>query len=281
MIPRLELRAPKPGTRFFAHRGRLALFHPANDQREYWRHYWFNNDGAKRLRTAASGTLDASFGACFDLLRRYVPTGARVLEAGCGPGHVVACANARGYRATGIDFVPEVIRFATSVLPDLDVRVGDVEQLPFPDASFDCYASLGVIEHFEAGPERAIAEASRVLKSGGIAIVEVPFLNPLRKELLRRLSPEADRGPLRFHQYYYSETELASAFERGGFTPVERVPNCWDSVLFREHPVLAPLLQSRVAIGRIRTAVRRVAGVMPRAAKLRYAHTIAVAYRRK
>lgn len=52
--------------------------------------------------------------------------------------------------------------------------VGDAEGLPFPDASFDRYVSAGSIEYWP-DPARAIAEAHRVLRPGGIALVAGPL----------------------------------------------------------------------------------------------------------
>ncbi|MEJ7782039.1 MAG: methyltransferase domain-containing protein [Solirubrobacteraceae bacterium] len=51
---------------------------------------------------------------------------------------------------------------------------GDAEALPFPDASFDRYVSAGSIEYWP-DPARAIAEAHRVLRPGGIALVAGPL----------------------------------------------------------------------------------------------------------
>jgi len=52
--------------------------------------------------------------------------------------------------------------------------LGDAEALPFPDASFDRYVSAGSIEYWP-DPARAIAEAHRVLRPGGIALVAGPL----------------------------------------------------------------------------------------------------------
>ena len=47
--------------------------------------------------------------------------------------------------------------------------------MSFPDNHFDAYLSLGVIEHWEEGPQQAIDEAYRVIKPGGYFFVSTPL----------------------------------------------------------------------------------------------------------
>jgi SAM-dependent methyltransferase len=57
-----------------------------------------------------------------------------------------------------------------------DCRMDD---LPFPDESFDYVLSDQVLEHIESDPSRAIDESYRVLKKGGVAVHTTCFLNPV------------------------------------------------------------------------------------------------------
>lgn len=277
----LELRAPKRGTRFDVHHDRLALFHDTQEAKQYWSHYWLSDQAVKQLDLATRGTLDPGFDVVLRMLDRHGAPGMRILEGGCGLGHVVAALQQRGYQAVGVDYVAELIAFASERLPRLDLRVGDVEHLPFEDGSFDCYASLGVIEHFERGPEKAIADGRRIVRPGGLAIFEVPYLNALRERELGRLRrrPRGHEG-LAFHQYYYSVEELSELFTRYGFTILEQGPNCWESVVFREHPIVAPFWNSRLAISRLRDPVRTLVRNLPSIGQQRYAHTMVFACRR-
>jgi SAM-dependent methyltransferase len=66
----------------------------------------------------------------------------------------------------GIDFSATMVERARQLHPDVEFRVGDAEELPFADASFDAVVMNFGLLHL-ARPERAIAEARRVLRTGG------------------------------------------------------------------------------------------------------------------
>src|SRR5450759_1226427 len=60
-----------------------------------------------------------------------------ILDVGCGPGYVSAAAAERGAIPTGLDFSQEMIAIAKKMLPQIEFREGDTQNLPFADASFD------------------------------------------------------------------------------------------------------------------------------------------------
>jgi SAM-dependent methyltransferase len=92
--------------------------------------------------------------------------GTRVLDVATGPGFVAAAAAKRGAIVTGLDFSPAMIAAARTRHPGITFRDGDAEALPFDDASFDAVVMNFGLLHL-ARPERAIAEAHRVLRPGG------------------------------------------------------------------------------------------------------------------
>jgi ubiquinone/menaquinone biosynthesis C-methylase UbiE len=92
-----------------------------------------------------------------------------VLEVAVGTGRNFTF-YPRGVRLTGIDLSPAMLEFARKKADELgldaDLREGDAQQLPFPDASFDtvvCTLSLCTIPN----DRRAITEMKRVLRPGG------------------------------------------------------------------------------------------------------------------
>ncbi len=95
-----------------------------------------------------------------------VKPGTRVLDLACGTGVAAAAAARLGARVTGTDFSPEMLAQARRRHPTLAFETADAEALPFADASFDAVIANFGIHHVER-PERAIAEARRVLARDG------------------------------------------------------------------------------------------------------------------
>jgi SAM-dependent methyltransferase len=102
--------------------------------------------------------------------RAAIRAGQRVLDVACGTGVVSVTAARLGARVTGLDLTPELLERAREnsriAGVEIDWLEGDVEKLPFGDATFD--AVLSQYGHiFAPRPEVAIAEMLRVLKPGG------------------------------------------------------------------------------------------------------------------
>lgn len=151
---------------------------------------------------------------------RYLRSGARVLEGGCGRGDKVKALASVGFDAVGVDYAEQSVQLARSEFPGLDIRVGDVRALPFPDRSFDGYWSVGVIEHFWDGYEQILAEAARVLKGGAVLFLTAPWLSPFRRHKLRSGGYPiltSDSEPENFFQFALSRREVADALQRHGF----------------------------------------------------------------
>jgi SAM-dependent methyltransferase len=123
--------------------------------------------------------LGSFFGPIAADIAAAAPDGARVLEVGCGPGHLsIRLARQHGLNVTGLDLDPAMIERARANADrseDSDESgpsflVGDVAALPFPDESFDLVVSTMSMHHW-ADPTSGMAEIDRVLRPGASALI--------------------------------------------------------------------------------------------------------------
>lgn len=128
------------------------------------------------------------------LVRKY-GSGEPMLDAGCGTGLNLA---ALPPGSTGIDLNPRNLALVTERLPQQIAVRGDIEAMPFADASFGTVICTEVLEHVPY-PDQALREIGRVLRPGGTLIGSVPARSMIWK--LRFLSSTCPGGEP-FHNEY-------------------------------------------------------------------------------
>ena len=90
---------------------------------------------------------------------------ARVLDVGCGNGDFCALALERGAQVSGIDAAPAMIATAKERAPDADLRVGEMDALPYADGAFDLVTGFNSLQ-FSDDPVAALREWMRVGRHG-------------------------------------------------------------------------------------------------------------------
>lgn len=90
--------------------------------------------------------------------------GDHVLDVACGSGLAIELARMRGATACGLDAAKRLIAVAQHRSPESDIRVGDMHDLPWDDATFDVVTSFRGV--WGTTPD-ALSEIHRVLKPGG------------------------------------------------------------------------------------------------------------------
>lgn len=99
-----------------------------------------------------------------------IQPGMRVLDLACGAGQLSVMAARAGAIVTGLDLASNSIKQArirgSAENLDIDFVEGDVESLPYPDASFDLVVSL-IGAMFAPRPTLVASEMLRVCRPGG------------------------------------------------------------------------------------------------------------------
>ena len=226
----------------------MKMYHRAANASDaaFWEATWNDGQLEEAIRFCAADPLRPLF-------ERYTRAGTRLLEGGCGRGHYVVYYGARGVRVTGLDFATSALHRLKHRNPETTICAGDVSALPLRDRSYDVYYSGGVVEHFECGPLPALKEAFRVLRPGGVLLVGVPYLSPLRWAAAlwrrdRRFVPDAQKEletPTgEFWQYAFGTKEFSALLGEAGFVVERTFPY---GILFGLHDiaVVARLLSRR------------------------------------
>jgi ubiquinone/menaquinone biosynthesis C-methylase UbiE len=205
----------------------------------------YNSYAGRVTADAIAPTLDAA----------GVGPGSRVLDVACGPGQLAGGAAERGAKAVGIDFAAPMIAEARRRFPDVEFREGDAENLAFKDGSFDAVTCGFGLLHL-ADPDRAIAEAHRVLRRGG-RYAFTAWVDPPRHEFFAlvfesmqahaRMNVGLPEGPPMFR--FSNPDDCRKILEQAGFRNVVagELPLRWTVPAAED--VLGFVLKSAVRVG--------------------------------
>lgn len=145
------------------------------------------------------------------LLRRFC-TGGRLLEIGAAAGYFLREASESGFDVVGIEPVAGVAERARERL-GIDIRLGFIEDVALPDASFDAACAWHVVEHL-SDPVAAIGHVRRALRPGAFLLLEVPNVESVYARRLLEAWPALEPD---YHVGHYGPSSLGTLLERAGF----------------------------------------------------------------
>lgn len=232
-----------------------------SNARERYYHQFYNKESSYWASVYRSGEEQLSVYAThfrqrreviLDMVRRLgLPAGARVLDAGCGPGAYIRPFLEMGFRVAATDQSEKMIEEASRNFDPRDkdrvtLEVGALDALPFESKSFDLVINVAVLMYVE-NDAKAIAELHRVLKPGGTLIATVDNRRDLadRLDLPMRLirlwrrvagqrpkaAPASSGQPVKARTY--SPDELKEQLRKAGFVTEEDTSLGFTPLLFK------------------------------------------------
>ena len=150
-------------------------------------------------------------------LGRFKP-GARVADLGCGSGVFTDLLRQQGCDCVGLDLSPKLVEIGRRKYPGVEFIEGDVEHLPFPDASFDGVLLSGIVHHLP-DPAKCAAEVFRILRPGGRFVAFDPNrMNPFMWLYRDRSSPLYSSVGVTPNERPVLAKEVAATFGAAGFS---------------------------------------------------------------
>jgi SAM-dependent methyltransferase len=140
----------------------------------------------------------------------------RLLDVGCAGGWDLQRFQEMGWKVTGVEFSPTAASVARARL-GCEVLVGDFEEVPLRDGTFDVVRFSHTLEHLPS-PRRALERAHRVLRPEGRLFIEVPNVASLDRRIFGR---HWAGWRLPQHLYHFTPKTLRRLLVRTGFQPVK------------------------------------------------------------
>lgn len=188
--------------------------------------YYFGNVIAAPQSGRWNENLDDFLGGLKTLGRFFHKPG-KLLDIGCGIGIFLNMAREYGWEVTGVEVSPFAAEYARKRF-NLEVHRGGLRKSNFPSNTFDVVTLWDTFEHM-ADPFAELREIKRVLKTGGVLLLDTPNADGLLRaaaDVLFRVTAGQCHYPVRklyhkYHLYYFGAANLSRALHEAGFTILE------------------------------------------------------------
>ncbi len=175
--------------------------------------------------SSPSGSARAERRARFFVDQGALRPGLRALELGCGTGVFLERVARSGAAIVGLDLSEDLLakaRLRMAAFPNVELALGNAEQLPYPEASFDLVYGSSVLHHLSL--DAALGEAYRVVRPGGrVVFAEPNAINP-QLVLLFHVRGLRERFGVSPDELAFSRWRAQRALARAGFTDVSVTP---------------------------------------------------------
>jgi len=179
----------------------------------------------------------------YRIIKAYIPPqkNVKILDMGCGLGGFLAVCKDEEIQAMGIEIDPYAAKIAKLRAGDKkSILLGNCEDMPFPNKSFDLAVSITVIEHVK-NPTKYLGEAYRILRKNGKLIIFapnylfpweghyklfwLPYIFPYTKYLFKVYLKLKNRNPnfVDFVNFKITPNYLKKTLRRVGFSKIQNL----------------------------------------------------------
>lgn len=177
---------------------------------------------------------EQTFARCLDIIERHVPQRGKILDVGTAGGSFLSVAAKRGWQVAGCEPNRWLAEWGSKHY-GVPIHPGTIFDMGLKDNTFDVVTLSDVLEH-TPDPKAVLLECRRVLKPGGLLVVNYPDINSLVARLMGRKWVFL----LSVHLYYFTTETIRSMLSLAGFHTVKHQWH-WQSlelsyILFRMKP---------------------------------------------
>jgi SAM-dependent methyltransferase len=157
---------------------------------------------------------ERTFARALERLEKLAPSKGRLLDVGTAAGAFLKAARDRGWDAVGVEPNGWLAEWGRSEY-GVSIQIGTIDDVRYPEAHFDVVTMWDVIEH-TPDPAHALTRVHRLLKPGGVLIVNYPDIGSSVARFMGRRWPFLSS----VHLYYFTRETMKALLERTGYTPL-------------------------------------------------------------
>lgn len=199
-------------------------------------------EGTDPVFVSQAAARERTFARALTRIEWRVPGKGHLLDIGTAGGSFIHVAAQRGWTVSGCEPNKWLCEWGNRTY-GLDIRPGTHFEQHYPDAAFDVVTVWDVLEH-AADPTAFLKECRRILKPGGLLVVNYPDIGTWIAKLMGRRWPML----ISVHLYFFTPATLKDLLARTGFAVVHMRPHFqWlelKYVFTRAEPVLGVLARA-------------------------------------